>query len=106
MATVEELERELRLQPDTLDVVATIRVGVCTLSDLLDEVKHLRAQRDELQARMKEMVLERQRWRDPARIEEFVERNTVDTSDGFTNRQNLRIDMFEYLGLDDAGLPR
>jgi hypothetical protein len=38
-------------------------------------------QRDELQARMTEMVQERQRWRDPVRIKELARKHAAQGDD-------------------------
>jgi hypothetical protein len=86
-----------------------IRVNVHDLARWILELRAAREQVTELQDRGRELLEENRKWKaygSPESIEAFVQGNIVDTSDGFTNEENLRIGMYRYFGLDDSALPR
>jgi hypothetical protein len=63
------------LRVDPVPVADEIRVNLEDLSKWLVELRYLRKQVTELQARGTEMAMERQRWRSPQRRAEVMEKH-------------------------------
>lgn len=77
-----------------------VKVGVFDLGVLLGEVHRLRTQVTALQTRMTEMALERQRWRDPARMTDIA------TKYAGTMRRLMRMDECVMAMRELTDLPR